>query len=210
MEAISPWAAVATDIFNDADLPVIYVKQLGAYKLTVHNVGDSLYIIVNWPEGGRLALRTAYAPNDDISIKKVVENDTGTTFYIKAVIGDYTVKLDFPDQETPVFRYTTTLKPATPLFIPFSPRDIIPLNKDGNTGQPKGEIHANQAGTRTGFVYFSLTQPEAGSVFYMQNLTNLNDYFQETETSAADVVGGQWPEIGFSLPPAIKKTAACR
>jgi hypothetical protein len=203
MKAMSPWAAMATDIFNDQDLPAIYQKQLKNYKFAVHDVSDSIYIIVSWPKGGRIVLRAAYVPNDDIRIKRIVEKDTHITFYIKAVIGDYTIKIDFPDQETPVLRYTTTLKPAAPLFIPFWPRDIIALNKDGRKGQPKGEVYAHQEGTRTGFVYFSLA--EAGSVFYMQNLTSLADYCQETETSAAEVVGGQWPEIGFSLPPAIKK-----
>lgn len=205
MKAMSPWAAVATDIFNEQDLPNIYQKKIQQYNFTIHNVGDSLYIIVTWPNGGRLALRAAYAPNDDIRIKRVVEKETNITFYIKAVIGDYTVRLDFHDHDAPVFNYTTTLKPALPLFIPFWPRDIIPLNKDGNNGQPGGEVYANQFGTRTGFVYFSLDQPKSGSVLYMQNLTNLNSYCQETETSAADVVGGQWPEIGFSLPPAQQK-----
>ncbi|WP_299495822.1 hypothetical protein, partial [Mucilaginibacter sp.] len=205
MNGLSPWAMVAADIFNDQDLPNIYYKKINQYHFTVHNVGDSLYIIANWPNGGRLALRAAYTPNDDIHIKRVIEKDTNITFYIKTVIGDYTVKLDFPDRETPVIRYTTTLKPSAPLFIPFWPRDIIPLNKDGNDGQPKGEIYANQFGARTGFVYFSLDKPKSGAVLYVQNLTSLNDYCQETETSAADAVGGQWPEIGFSLPVAKEK-----
>ncbi len=205
MKAMSPWAAVATDIFNDQDLPYIYQKKFNQYNITLHNVGDSVYIIVQWPQGGRIALRAAYAPNDDIRIKKVVEKDTHITFSIRAIIGDYTIKVDFPDQDTPVFRYTTTLKPAKPLLIPYWPRDIITLNEDGKTGQPRGEIYAHQAGARTGFVYFSLAQPKSGSVFYMQNLTSLADYCEETETSAAEVVGGEWPELGFALPPAIKK-----
>jgi hypothetical protein len=32
----------------------------------------------------------------------------------------------------------------------------------------------------------------------------LADYNQDTETSAGDTVGGQWPEIGFALPPTLK------
>jgi hypothetical protein len=205
MNGISPWAAAATDIFNDQDLPNIFRTKIQEYDLTIHNVGDSLYIIVSWPNGGRLAFRAAYAPNDDIRIKKVVEKETSITFYIKAVIGDYTVKIDLADNITPVFRYVTTLKPASPLFIPFWPRDIIPLNKDGNAKLPQGQLYANQFGARTGLVYFSLDKPKSGSVLYLQNLTNLGDYCQETETSAADVVGGQWPEIGFSLPPTKDK-----
>ncbi len=205
IKGISPWAATTADIFNDQDLPSIYKKEVKKYKFDLHNVGASIWLIVTWPGGGRIAFRAAYAPNDDMRIKRVVEKDTYITFYIKAIIGDYTIRMNFPDEQTPVFSYTTTLTPAKPLFIPFWPRDIIPLNKDGKTAQPKGTIHANQFGTRTGFIYFSLDEPKSGSVFYMQNLTNLANYCHQTETSAADTVGGQWPEIGFALPPSIKK-----
>ncbi|NNU33159.1 hypothetical protein HK413_01370 [Mucilaginibacter sp. S1162] len=184
---ISPRAATTADIFNDQDLPSIYKKEIKKYKFDVHNVGASIWIIVTWPGGGRIAFRAAYAPNDDMRIKRVVKKDTYITFYIKAIIGDYTIKINFSDQQTPVFSYTTTLTPATPLFIPFWPRDIIPLNNDGKTAHPKGTIHASQFGTRTGFIYFSLDEPKSGSVFYMQNLTNL------------------WPTIATKLkhPPPI-------
>jgi hypothetical protein len=57
-------------------------------------------------------------------------------------------------------------------------------------------------GTRSGQLFFR--QGKAGSVFYLQNLTALADYNQQTETSAAETVGGEWPEIGFALPPTIK------
>jgi hypothetical protein len=205
IKAMSPWAAVATDIFNDQDLPHIYQKKVRQYNFTVHNIGDTLYIIIEWPSGGRMALRAAYAPNDYIRVKRVVEKDTHITFYIKAIIGDYSVKIDFADEAAPVIRYTTTLTPAAPLFMPYWPRDIIPLNENGKQGQPKGIVHNQQEGTRTGFIYFSLSQPKSGSVFYMQNLTNLANYCHETETSAANTVGGEWPELGFALPPSVKK-----
>jgi hypothetical protein len=205
MEPISPWAAAIADKFNDQDLPHIYQKIVGRHSYTVHNIGDSLWLIITWHSGGRVAVRMAYSPNSDIRIKRITEKDGQVTFYIDAVIGSYTVVLEMPVGQTPVFRYTTTLKPDADLFIPFWPRDIIALNKDGNDKQPGGKVHANQFGTRTGFVYFSMERPQSGSVYYVQNLTALADYCQETETSGADTVGGQWPELGFALPPAVKK-----
>jgi len=204
MNGVSPWAAAATDIFNDQDLPHSYQKKVQDYNFTIHNVGDALYIIVTWPNGGRMALRAIYAPNDDMYIKRVVDKDDHVTFYIKSIMGDYTVSVQFPDANN-VFRYTTTITPHAPLLMPFWPRDVIPLNKDGNDAQPQGEVYVNQFGTRTGLVYFSIKSPKTGSVLYMQNLTNLSDYCQETETSAADTVGGQWPELGFALPPTKNK-----
>ena len=204
-QAISPWAAAIADKFNDQDLPHIYQKIVGPYTYSVHNIGDSLWLTITWPSGGRIALRMAYSPNSDIRIKRISEKDEQVTISIDAVIGSYTVKLETSREPTPVLRYTTTLKPSADLFIPFWPRDIIALNKDGNDKQPGGKVHANQWGTRTGFVYFNIERPKSGSVYYVQNLTALAEYCQETETSGADTVGGQWPELGFALPPAIKK-----
>jgi hypothetical protein len=70
------------------------------------------------------------------------------------------------------------------------------VNDDGEARYVK------QTGTRSGQLYFR--QGKAGSVFYLQNLTALADYNQQTETSAGETVGGEWPEIGFALPPTIK------
>jgi len=204
MNGISPWAASVTAIFNDDELPGIYQKKLQQYVFTVYHLEDSLWLLVTWPSGGRVAMRMAYSPNDHLQIKLITDKDDHVMFSIGSVIGDYKVELDFAEEQFPVFNYKTTLTPSAPLFMPFWPRDISPLNKAGKTGQPRGQVYASQVGTRSGLVYFSLDKPSSGTVFYFQNLTNLNGYCDATHTSAADVVGGQWPELGFSLPPSIE------
>jgi hypothetical protein len=69
----------------------------------------------------------------------------------------------------------------------------------------EGVIYAKQEGPRSGLIYFSLTRPKGGAALYFQNLTSLNDYCKQTETSLSDVVGGEWPELGFALPTTTKK-----
>ncbi len=54
-------------------------------------------------------------------------------------------------------------------------------------------------------VYFSLSKPRAGTVMYFQNLTALNDYAEQTNTSLQEVVGGNWPELGLSLPASTEQ-----
>lgn len=205
MNGISPWVAAAIDIFNDQDLPNIYHCTFNNYKFTVHNTGDCIWLQVQWPTEARIVLRVAYAPNDHLSINRVDRDGNHVTLSLKAVMGDITVRMNFPDASSPVFRYTTTLKAHKPLLIPFWPKDMIVLGKDGSSIAAKGNVHTQQVGTRSGLVYFSMEKPGTGSVLYMQNLTALNDYCQFTENSAADVVGGQWPELGFWLPATKKK-----
>jgi hypothetical protein len=40
---------------------------------------------------------------------------------------------------------------------------------------------------------------------YFQNLTALNEYAETTKTSLKELVGGNWPELGLSLPPAMEE-----
>lgn len=55
-------------------------------------------------------------------------------------------------------------------------------------------------GTRSGMQFMTAGPGNANAMLYLQNLTSLNEYFELTHTSGADVVGGEWPEVGFALP----------
>jgi len=43
--------------------------------------------------------------------------------------------------------------------------------------------------------------PVAGLCFTCKTLTALNEYANQTHTALSDTVVGEWPELGFSLPP---------
>ncbi|TEB41396.1 hypothetical protein D0809_25735, partial [Flavobacterium circumlabens] len=110
-----------------------------------------------------------------------------------------------PDSEAALLHYTTSFKAAMPLLIPFWPRDIIAVTQQGDVENTNGKIHMNQAGSRSGILFASVTKPKTGSVFYFQNLTSISPYCEATQTSLADTVGGTWPEIGFQLPVTNEK-----
>jgi hypothetical protein len=198
MDAISVWTATAQERIND-ESPVVEKRFLN-FVFSVFNTGDSLWIVAQWPAGGRVAFRAAFAANDDFTVTGIVEKDNSLLLNLQDSAAEYEVNLQFPDQNNPILRYTTCLKPQIPLFIPFWPRDILPLTKEGKIQNTTGIIHADQVGTRSGLLFMSVTRPDTGSVFYFQNLTALNDYCEDTKTSAGGLVGGKWPEIGFTLP----------
>ena len=64
MEPTSPWASAIADMFNDQDLPNIYHKTVNKYNFSIHNVGNSLWMIITWPDGGRIAARSELASVD--------------------------------------------------------------------------------------------------------------------------------------------------
>lgn len=83
-----------------------------------------------FPKGGRIAFRAAFAPGDELVVKKLVEKNGGVQLHMTSVIGSYTVDIDFPDLQHPLLHYHTLLKLNFPLLIPYWPRDIIFLGKE--------------------------------------------------------------------------------
>jgi hypothetical protein len=204
MNATSAWLLTANSQLNDSGLSAVFEQQVSGYTYKVFMVGDSCWLVAGWPRGSRIAFRLAYSPNDRLELKKVVARDRQVTFHIASLLGEYQAVVQLPTEESTVLRLTTTLKTATVLLFPYWPRDIVVLGAAGSENLADGEIKVKQVGIRSGQLYLNLTRPKAGSVFYLQNLTALADYNQATETSAGDTVGGEWPEIGFALPPTIK------
>jgi hypothetical protein len=195
MNPISAWFLNISTKLNNPEAPPVFEQEIAGYAFKVYLIDDSCWLVVSWSKGSRTAFRLAYSPNDPIELKKVLKKDGNVTFHIASLMGEYEALLQLPTEDNAVLRLTTTLKTSAPMLFPYWPRDIVPLDDEG-------EIYVKQVGTRSGQLYFR--QGKAGLVFYLQNLTALADYNQQTETSAAETVGGEWPEIGFALPPTIK------
>ncbi|MFP5438980.1 MAG: hypothetical protein ACLGH8_14450 [Bacteroidia bacterium] len=199
MNPISAWTATSQDRLEAGTL--LFQRALNSYQLKTVLTDYCLWFVAEWPKGGRVAFRAAYAANDNLKMVALDESDEKAVISLSGSTGKITVTLLFPDKEKPIFRFTTTVSPAFDLLIPYWPRDIMPLfPKSGKVQNTKGIVHADQMGSRSGNLFFSLETPQTGSVFYFQNLTALNKYCADTETSAGDLVGGSWPEIGMKLP----------
>jgi hypothetical protein len=196
MEPISAWTA--TSQYRLEKGTVLLERPLQQYTLKIVASEYCMWIVAEWPNGGRVAFRTAFAANDNLSVQSVEEGNpvvimlSGSTLTIR-------ISLHLPETDKAIFRYTSEIIPKFEMLIPYWPRDIMPLSAEG-TEATKGTIHATQVGTRSGNLFFSFEQPKTGSVFYFQDLTSLNKYCETTGTSAGDLVGGVWPEVGMKLP----------
>lgn len=210
---VSPWMLSLEQELGEERQAARWSYTSREFVFEVVEGDQSLWIITRFPKGGEVALRAAYCPYNHITINEIrslddgVENglENGLEIQLTSVTGDYRVRLEFPHPDQTLLRCTTTLTPAEPLFVPFFPRDVIPLGPADDLLQPEGVIYTKQVKARSGMVYFSLSKPRGGSVMYFQNLTALNDYAAQTRTSLAEVVGGNWPELGLSLPAASEE-----
>jgi len=209
MNALSPWGISASAEL--AGNPSGIVEQhADSFNFTIIKTSDSIWIQTELPNGGRVAFRAAYSPGAELKIiKKNNSQQYGTVLYLSSAIGKQKVSITIDQTEkTPVLRYTTSLIPAKDLIIPSWPRDILFNGKNDNPEQTEGKIHASQFGTRTGFLYLSQTRPKSATLLYLQNLTALSEYCEQTASSLGDTVGGEWPELGFSLPRSKKPLKA--
>jgi hypothetical protein len=210
---VSPWMLALEQELGEGRPDASWSFSLQDFQFNIIEGDQSLWIVVTFPKGGEIALRAAYCPYNHIEINDMrvisdeVENThhQGLDIHLSSVTGEYHVQLAFLRPDRALIHCTTMLTPTAPLFVPFFPRDIIPLGAKDELIHPAGVIYTRQVGPRTGMVYFSLSRPEGGTVMYFQNLTSLNDYAEKTGTSLVEVVGGNWPELGLSLPPAVEQ-----
>jgi hypothetical protein len=203
MDTISPWLLNINADLSSPELQPDLEQDWQGYHLAVYSLSDSCWLVASWPKASRIAFRLAYSPGEKLRFE-ARESETEILLNAQARIGKYAVRLALGSGEIPVLQLTSSLTPAGPLLFPYWPRDIVPLGAPGSDQLALGEVLIKQVGSRSGQLYIKLTRPQAGTVLYLQNLTALVDYHQQTETSAADTVGGEWPEIGFALPPTLK------
>lgn len=200
MKVGSPWTPAVRDIFRSRPL---FCCQAQSHLITLRCYRHVLWICVECAAGNCVLLRSAQSMEGPLILKKSSTTGDSADMTLQSPEGVYNIRLEIISDSPLLLRCSTKLTPSAPLYIPFWPRDLVVANKDSRITL-KGEIHVTQTGSRSGLQYFSIRKPATGSVFYFQNLTALNSYCETTHTSLADSVGGEWPELGFALPPATE------
>src|SRR5215203_1613290 len=125
MKGISPWAAGARKVLSNLKPPGLYTKKCGSLEFDIIITGDSLWILVRASKINKYAFRTAFSANDFIEVRDLKVEKEHVSVLVESVIGQFIVKIQFPQNESQPLHYTTILKARQPLLIPFWPRDII-------------------------------------------------------------------------------------
>lgn len=202
---VSPWILSLLDELGSERKAPRWTYSLEDFSFEMVEETQSFWIIIRSPAGGEVAFRAAHCPDGNMEVDEIRQTDRGVDVGISSTVGSFRVELEFPRSDRPLLHCKTIINPVAPLLIPFWPRDVIPLGREKDLTDSEGVIYARQEGPRSGLVYFSLTRPRGMAALYFQNLTSLNDYCKQTETSLSDTVGGEWPELGFALPATTEK-----
>ena len=203
----SEWAGASSFVISlSAELRTGSLRPVGKVPfgdLTIElcRGRDSVWALIRRSGSGGVALRLAYVPTAEFSVRKIDGGpEEEACLEVESLLGRHRIAISLSGDGLHLLRVRTSIVPAQTLQVPFIPRDLYPLGKDDDPLEAGGKVEAAQRGVNSGLVYFRLDEPAFGSVLYFQNLTALNRYFELTGTKPDGVVGGEWPELGY-LPP---------
>lgn len=194
---VSPWVATVQE--DIAGSPAIFEANMPGSLITIHSAGDSIWIVAQQFNLGKIAFRAAFGMGQRLTEIAIRKSRLGIILSAATALGQYKITVHV-SKSAKVLHYTTIFTANKPLLIPFWPRDIVPLTENGQIENTTGKVHIQQIGSRSGQLFFSQTRPQNGTIFYFQNLSALSAYCEDIQATAAESVGGRWPEIGFKLP----------
>jgi len=201
MKGLSMWTLSALAQLKNAT--EIHKFSVNKTLFRILETDDAVWVSVSYNDGLPIYFNTCSISTGGIKNITIVKENDGLHVEIDALIGNLELSISFGEGSFPFLTYKTEITPHTDLFIPFSPRDILTAHSPSESQKSWGELHLSQIGTRSGLAYFTKEKSRL-RVMYMQNLTALSPYAQQTGTSLTGVVSGQLPQIGLSVPPAIE------
>jgi hypothetical protein len=207
-ENIGAFSLNARQAFSGSAATRIADFILDGLSVEISHSPDSLWVMIRRKGHGGLALRAAYLAVDFSCFKLKPQPGETARIRIESALGVHLVTLRGGSAGIEHIRMTVRFTPALNLSIPFTPRDLYPLDMSDDPLNATGVVEARQRGLNVGIVYFRIDDPAFGKVLYVQNLTALNSYFIATGTGPDGVVGGEWPELGYLPPTASDKALA--
>jgi hypothetical protein len=202
MKGLSPWALSAMAQLKTATQ--LHQAIIGQLNFQVLQTRDSVWISVIRESGNPIYFCTCTLETGGMLGIKTRVGTNSIRINMETLIGDISTEISVGADAHTFLTYKTTLTPKTDLFLPFCPRDILLAGSASDTAASWGELHLSQIGTRSGLAYFSREKSKL-RVLYLQNLTSLSAYAQQTGNTLGGAVSGDVPEIGLSLPPATEK-----
>lgn len=173
------------------------------WTLEVIRGREVVWLLIRFSQrDGGVALRGVYSPDGDLEIEGVDQNEDGLTLQVNGTtMGRFRAKLTLLDVKAMHFRWEAWLTPAADLLMPPQPWNVYPIERFNDPTATRGIVYAAQRGTALACLFFGITEPQGGTCFYLQSLTSLNDYCEQTGTVPDSVVGNNWPGLGYLPPP---------
>lgn len=199
-DGVSPYTLALRQMLQDGTYTVITSFDLRDLSVEIFAGANSVWAFIRREGAGGLAVRAASLVGEFHCTPKRPESGETARLHVASAAGEHDIVFRAGGDALQHLRMTVELTPAAPMLVPFMPRDLYPLDAQGDPLGTAGRVKARQRGLNSGLLYLLIDEPAFGSVLYFQNLTAMNDYYRATGTTPEDTVGGKWPALGYLLP----------
>jgi hypothetical protein len=207
VSGFSPYVLALREAMDGLAGKPILRFQVGDLAAEVRAMAGSVWVLLRREGRGGLALRAAYV-GDEFECTTLKDDESEIpSIRVTGALGEHRIALVNAPGALDRLRVTVKLTPSEPLLIPILPRDLYPLDENGDPTRATGRVEAVQRGLNAGIVYFRVEQPAFGNVLYFQNLTASNKLYLATGTTPDGAVGGLWPELGYLVPSSQQSDA---
>ncbi|HEY0958290.1 MAG TPA: hypothetical protein VGE05_03345 [Novosphingobium sp.] len=205
MEHVSLEAVEAREALSRGEILAGSVEH-GGFAIELLRYKANLWLLFRRGNQGGVALRTFLLTDDIRCTAKTGPAERLITWEARSSLGVMRGELQGETTGLDHFAYAVRIMPRHAIHLPYLPRDLVPFGAKGDPLASEGHVEASQRRLNTGLCYLDITRPALGKLLYVQNLTALNPYFQATQTKPENVVGGEWPILGYLAPTDPKDT----
>jgi hypothetical protein len=205
VSGVSPHVLALRQTIQDGMISRVDSFLIGELAVDLCTGGDSVWAFIRREGAGGLALRAAFLAGEFTCERKRKKAGEAARLRVTSAMGEHEIVFRTGGDALEHMRMTVDFIPATPMLIPYMPRDLYPLDANDDPLGAVGCVEAGQRGLNAGIVYFRIDRPKFGNVLYFQNLTAMNDYYCATKTKPDGAVGGDWPELGYLLPTPLQR-----
>lgn len=191
-DPLLPPCLVAFRQARDREGPVILDDGVNVVRV-VHG-GDCPWLAVRHAGGSWIGIRMAHGFGADYEFE---EKDG--KFTASHPFGQWESEVEVkPVDDALIVRRKLFLTPSHTMRTEVWPRDMV--IDDGKPGGSVGDVHALSKGHNAGVAFVTSLEEGGSTVFYFQEYTTLNPYYQATDTTPDGAVGGTYPEVGYQPP----------
>lgn len=200
MKSLSITAQRSQAFLKKQQYQILHEAEVGSYPYSLLRMDHELILRLHLHNGLLLAIRLLELSDMWATIHTQQLETAKLNLSVETSIGSFALTIQLSDMEQLMVRYGLTYTPSAYVRFEGLKPEVMIFEGHSYEIPTVGTAHVVQKQLRSGACFLSFGSHHTGTLFYFQELSELNKYAEDTHQSLTDVVQAQWPEIGLSLP----------